>query len=130
MSPLQTAKEHRANGAGNQYRRLNRMVSYPPPATGVNYNLVEKVEHNLGDRVIWHIIHSPDGSFTYDYSIKMARRRRKRCPEPDCQNFLESGQRKCIECRLATRKARNRRYYQVLKGRFKTGSPEGITIDF
>jgi hypothetical protein len=123
MSPLKTAKEHRANGAGNQYRRLNRMVSYPPPATRVNYNLVEKVEHNLCDSVLWHIIHSPDGSFTYDYSIKSARRRRKRCPQPECQNLLEPKQRKCIECQIKTRKDRNRRHYQVLKARFKTGSP-------
>ena len=106
------------------------MVSYPPPATGVNYNLVDKVEHSLGDRVIWYIIHSPDGSFSYNYSIKAARRRRKRCPEPECENFLEPGaafsrtaEQVCSECQLKTRKARNRRHYQALKARIKTGSP-------
>jgi hypothetical protein len=31
MSPLQAAKEHCANGASNQYRRLTGMFSYPPP---------------------------------------------------------------------------------------------------
>ena len=123
MSLLQAPKEHCPNGASNQYRRLTRMVSYPPPSTGTNYNLVDKVEHEPGDRVIWYIIHSPDGSFTYDYSIKSPRRRRKRCPEPECHNFLELGQRKCIECQLKSRKDRNRRHYQVLKARFKTGSP-------
>jgi hypothetical protein len=123
MSSLQAAKVHYANGASNQYRRLTGMFSYPPPSTGTNYNLVDKVEHSRGDRVMWHIINSPDGNFTYDYSIKSARRRRKRCPEPECRNFLELGQRKCLECQLKTRKDRNRRHYQALKARFKTGSP-------
>jgi len=48
------------------------MVSYPPPATGVNYNLVDKVEHSLGDRVIWYIIHSLDGSLV---TTTLSRRR-------------------------------------------------------
>jgi hypothetical protein len=100
-----------------------RIVSYPPPSTGTNYNLIDKVEHDLGDRVTWGVIHSPEGSFTYDYSIRAARRRRKRCPAPECHNFLEPGHRKCIDCQLETRKARNRRYYQLLKARIKTGSP-------
>jgi hypothetical protein len=98
-------------------------VSCPPASTGTNYNLVDNVEHALGDRVIWHIIHSPDGSFTCDYFIKAARRRRKRCLGPECHNFLEPGQRKCIDCQLETRKARNRRYYDLLKARIKTVSP-------
>jgi hypothetical protein len=126
MTPLQAAKERRLNcdkATRHQSRRLSGMVSYPPPSTGINYNLVDKVKHSLGDRVIWYIIHSPDGSFTYHCSIKAARRRRKRCPEPECENFLEPGQRKCIECQLKTRKARNRRHYQALKARIKTGSP-------
>ena len=104
-------------------RKRNCTVSYPPPSTVTNYNLVDKVEHNPTDRVIWHIIHSPEGSFTYDHSIKSVHRRRKRCPESECHNFLEPGQRKCIECQLKTRKARNRRHYQALKARIKTGSP-------
>jgi hypothetical protein len=126
MKRLQAAKEHRLNcdkATCHQIRRLSGIVSYPPPSTGINYNLVDKVEHDLNDRVTWHIIHSPEGSFTYDYSIKSPRRRRKRCPELECENFLEPGQRKCVECRLKTRKDRNRRHYQVLKARIKTGSP-------
>jgi len=118
MSPLQAPDSHN-NGARH---RLNQTVSYAPPSTGTNYNLTNKVEHDPSDRVIWHIIHSPEGSFTYDYSIKSVRRRRKRCPEPECDNFLEPGQRKCIDCQLKTRRERNRRYYRVLKARFKTGS--------
>jgi hypothetical protein len=95
-------------------------VSLPPPSTGTNYNLVDGVEHAPNDRVIWHIIHSPDGSFAYDFSIKAARR--KRCPEPECKNLLEAGRRKCADCKLKARRDRNRRHYQVLKMRFKTGS--------
>jgi hypothetical protein len=117
-------KTHCANGPGNQYEPITRRrVSYPPPASGTNYNLVNRVEHSLGDRIVWHIINSPEGSFTYDYSIKSARRRRKRCPESECENFLEPGQRKCIDCQLKTRKARNKRHYGVLKAQIKTGSP-------
>src|SRR6516162_2099156 len=97
-------------------------VSHPPASTGTNYSFLDGVEHAPNDRVIWHIIHSPDGSFTYDYSIKAARRRRKRCPEPNCDNFLEFRQRKCADCKHKTRQNRNRRHYQVLKTRFKTGS--------
>jgi hypothetical protein len=50
------------------------MVSYPPPATGANFNLVGKVEHEPGERVIWDIIYSPDGRFAYDYGLIRARR--------------------------------------------------------
>jgi hypothetical protein len=45
MSSLQPPKEPCVNGAGNQHRRLTRMVSYRRPSTGTNYNLVDKVEH-------------------------------------------------------------------------------------
>jgi len=103
MSSLQLAKEFRANSASKKYRPLTRMVSYPPPSTGTNYNLVDPVPHDPSDRVIWYIIHSPEGSFTYDHSIKSPRRRRKRCPELKCENFLDPGQRKCIDCQLKTR---------------------------
>ena len=123
MRLLEATKEQCADYDKKARHRLGLRVSYPPPSTGTNYNLVDKVEYNSGDRVIWHIIYSPEGSFTYNYCIKSARRRRKRCPESECENFLEPGQRKCIECQLKTRKDRNRRHYQVLKARFKTGLP-------
>ena len=122
MKLLELAKEHRVNSRGKPHPSSTRIVSSPLPSTGTNYNLVGSVEHDRNDRVIWHIIHSPEGSFTYDYSIKSPRRRRKRCPESGCQNFVEPGHRKCINCRLKTRKDRNRRHYQVLKTRFKTDS--------
>lgn len=105
----------------DQCRR--RPVAYPPPSTGTNYNLVDKVEHDIGERIIWHTINSAEGRFAYDYSIKSARRRRKHCPEQECENFPAPGQRKCIRCQRKTRKARNGRHYQVLKARIKTGSP-------
>jgi hypothetical protein len=123
MTAPKAAHTSCVNGFPTHSRRSGLMVSRPPPATGVNYNLVDKAEHDPSDRVIWHVIYSPDGRFIYDYSIKSARRRRKRCPEPGCENFLERPQRRCIECQLKSRKDRNRRHYQVLKARIKTASP-------
>jgi hypothetical protein len=125
MSVLETARKHRSRYnkvTRHRFQRPTDKVYCPPPATGVNNNLVDKVEHSPGDRVIWNIIHSPEGSFTYDWFIKSPRRRRKRCPELGCHNFVELGQRKCIACKLEARKSRNRRHYQVLKERFKTAS--------
>ncbi len=109
------------NGVGS-VRRSRRIVTYSPASTGTNYSLVEKVEHDPNEKVVWKIIRSPDGDFVYDYELKTDRRkRRKRCP--GCENFLETGQRKCLKCQGETRKARNRRYYDLLKARFKTDSP-------
>ena len=122
MSTLQLAKERRANDASKQYRRLTRVVSYPPPSTGTNYNLVDKVEHEPNDKVIWKIIRSPDGHFVYDFRLKPGRRkRRKKCP--GCENLLEPGQRKCLKCQSAKRKARNRRYYKVLRTELRRFPP-------
>src|SRR5262245_40847959 len=116
-----SAKRQLSNSHGS-YSRERRIVAYPPASTGTNYSLIEQVEHDANERVIWKIIRAPDGDFVYDYELKCEKRkRRKRCP--GCENFLEPGQRKCLKCRAETRKARNRRYYQVLKARFKTGSP-------
>ncbi len=104
-----------------QSRRFPRMVSYPQPATGTNYNVIDKVEHAPNEKVIWKTIHSPDGHFVYDFTLKSDRRkRRKRCP--DCGDFLEPAQRKCLKCQSETRKDRNKRHYQILKARFKTVS--------
>ena len=30
----------------------SRIVTYPPPSTGTNYNLIDKIEHSRGDRVM------------------------------------------------------------------------------
>jgi hypothetical protein len=119
---LKPIGKRRPNNDQRNYDRARRIVAYPPASTGTNYNLVEKVEHDPNEKVIWKIIHSPDGDFVSDYELKSNRRkRRKRCV--GCENFLELGQRKCLKCQAETRTARNRRHYQVLKTRFKTGSP-------
>jgi hypothetical protein len=119
---LKPIGKRRSKNDQRRYGRARRIVVSPPPSTGTNYNLVEEVEHDLNEKVIWKIIHSPDGDFVYDYAIKSDRRkRRKRCPS--CDNFLEPDQRKCLKCQAETRKARNRRYYDLLKARIKTGSP-------
>jgi hypothetical protein len=121
VSLLHSANPHCVRGIRNQSRPSMTVISYPPPATGVNYNLIDKVEHELNDKVIWKIVRSPDGHFVYDHVLKSKRRtRRQKCP--GSQDFLEPGQRKCIKCQSETRKARNRRYYQSLKERIKTGS--------
>jgi hypothetical protein len=122
MISLKPAAKRHHNTDQATCNQSRRIVTYPPASTGTNYNLVEKVEHDRNEKVIWKIIRSPDGNFVYDYELKSDRRkRRKRCP--GCENFLEPGQRKCMKCQVETRKARNRRYYDLLKARFKTGSP-------
>jgi hypothetical protein len=122
MISLKPAAKRHHNTDRATCNQSRRMITYPPASTGTNHNLVEKVEHDLHEKVIWKIIHSPDGDFVYDYELKSDRRkRRKRCP--GCENFLEPGQRKCLMCQAETRKARNRRYYDLLKARIKTGPP-------
>jgi hypothetical protein len=122
MMFLKPIGKRRPNNDQTRYRGARRIVAYPPASTGTNYNLVEEVEHDPNEKVIWKIIHSPDGDFVYDYGIKSDRRkRRKRCP--GCENFLEPDQRKCLKCQAETRRGRNRRYYDLLKARIKTGSP-------
>ena len=122
MTRVKTAKRRHADQDKGTNYRSGRLVAYPPPSTGTNYNLVDKVEHEPNDKVIWKIIRSPDGDFVYDHRLKSGRRkRRKRCP--GCENLLEPGQRKCLNCQSETREARNRRHYEVLKARFKTVSP-------
>jgi len=117
---LKPLRERRPDTNVRTYDRACR-IAYPPQSTGTNYNLVDAVEHGPNEKVIWKMLRSPDGDLVYDYAIKSDRRkRRKRCP--GCENLLELGQRKCLKCQAETRKARNRRYYD-LKVRIKTGSP-------
>jgi hypothetical protein len=114
-------KKHCYDRCEKAHHRSDWIITYPPPSTGTNYNLVDSVKHEPHEKVIWKIICSPDGHFVYYYRLKSGRRkRRKRCP--GCENLLEPGQRKCLNCQSETRKARNRRYYEVLKTRFKTVS--------
>jgi hypothetical protein len=114
MKPLGMARWRGGSYNKKPHHCPSRTISYPPPSTGTNYNLVDEVEHDPNEKVIWKIIRSPDGDFVYDYELKSSRRkRRKRCF--GCENFLEAGQRKCPKCRAETRKARNKRYYDLLK---------------
>jgi hypothetical protein len=46
------------------------MISYPPPSTGTNHNLVTSVDHKPGTVVVWHLAHAPEGSVVYGYSIR------------------------------------------------------------
>ena len=129
MICLKRIGKRRPDSNRRRYGRGRRIVAYAPPSTGTNYNLLEEVEHGPDEKVIWKIICSPDGNFVYDYQLKSERRkRRKRCP--GCENFLEAGQRKCLVCQAETRRARNRRHYEVIKARFKTGSPYEISGNF
>jgi len=129
LSLLRSADPHRVREVRGQSRRLRRVVSYPPPSTGTNYNLVPKVEHDPKDKVIWKIMRSLEGHFVYDFRLKSnKRKRRKRCS--CCQSFVEPGKKKCLKCQSEKRKARNRRYYQSLKGRIKTVFPWDLSIDF
>jgi hypothetical protein len=42
------------NRPDSKYPRANRLVSYPPLASGMDSNLVGEVEHHPWERVIWH----------------------------------------------------------------------------
>ena len=80
---LTAAKKRRSNHDYGIRDRLWQMGFYPSSSTGTNYNLIDNVEHIPSDRVIWPIIRSPEGSFTYDYSIKSVRRRRNAARNPN-----------------------------------------------
>jgi hypothetical protein len=60
MNSIKTPTLQRRNYNKQLHHRLSRTISYPPSSTGTNYNLVDEIEHELNDRVIWHIIHSPE----------------------------------------------------------------------
>jgi hypothetical protein len=53
---------------GQRARKYVAMVSYPPPATGCQFNVVKWVKHGPDKQISWHICHTPDGSFCYDYT--------------------------------------------------------------
>jgi hypothetical protein len=39
------------------------VISYPPPVTGLNFNLVQWVRHSHSQKVIWLVFESPSWSF-------------------------------------------------------------------
>lgn len=45
------------------------VISYPPRATGFNFNLVQWVRHSQSQKVVWLLINSRDGRFVYDYKV-------------------------------------------------------------
>lgn len=45
------------------------VMTYPPPATGFNFNLVQGVRHSQSQKVVWLVFNSPDGRFVYGYKL-------------------------------------------------------------
>jgi len=45
------------------------VISYPPRATGLNFNLVQWVTHSQSQKVVWLVFNSPDGRFAYSYKL-------------------------------------------------------------
>jgi len=131
MSRPRKAHAHAANGVSNQHGRFRGMVSYPPPATGVNANIVPKVEHHSGDRVIWHVIQSPDGQFVYDYRLIRQQHIERMCF--DCRRVKVSGiKRLCNTCanirkRTSNRKSQSKRRSTVRKTGFWPLHAEALT---
>lgn len=104
-----TAKRHSDNGQ-DVSRRSRRIVTYPPPSTGTNYNLIDNVEHDAGDRIIWHTIHSPDGDFVYDYDLIRQNKQDIERMCLDCHRVKMPGiKRLCNACAKTRKRASNRR---------------------
>ena len=79
-------------------------------STGTNYNLVDKVERGPGDRVVWHIINSPDGRFVYDYDLIRANQRAIERMCLDCHKVKVRGiKRLCDTCAKIRKRASNRK---------------------
>jgi hypothetical protein len=90
--------------------RLSWTVTYPPPSTGTNYNLIDKVEHDAGDRVVWHIINSPDGTFVDDYDLIRGNQQNIERMCLDCHRVkVHGGKRLCNACANSRKRASNRR---------------------
>jgi hypothetical protein len=133
MRLLKAAKEQRANQDYRTRARLCRMVTYPPPSTGTNYNLIDKVEHDLGDRVTWHVIHSPEGRFVYDYHLIPSNQQHIERMCLDCRTVKVQGiKRLCNNCadirkRASNRKSQSKRRSSVRKTAFSSLRAEVLT---
>jgi hypothetical protein len=105
----QPAKQRYSSGQETS-RQSRRVVTYPPPSTGTNYNLIDKVEHGPSERIIWHRIHAPEGSFVYDYELS---RKNKQAIERMCldcrRTKVHGGKRLCNACANSRKRASNRR---------------------
>jgi hypothetical protein len=110
MRLLEAAKEKCSDRDNATRHRGGRMVTYPPPSTGTNSNLVDKVEHEPDDRIIWHIIHSPDGTFVYDYDLIRQNKQDIERMCLDCHSVKVHGiKRLCNACANTRKRASNRR---------------------
>ena len=110
MSLLQAAKGRRTDHDKRIRHRLSRIVTYPPPSTGTNFNLIDKVEHDTGDRVVWHIINSPDGRFIYNYDLIRANQKHIEKVCLDCRKLKVRGiKRLCETCARIRKRASNRK---------------------
>jgi hypothetical protein len=45
------------------------VISYPPRATGLNFNLIQWVRHSRSQKVVWLVFNSPTGRFAYSYKV-------------------------------------------------------------
>lgn len=114
-------------------RRSRSIVTYPPPATGTSYNFIDKVERNPGDRVIWHVINSPDGRFVYDYDLIRASRQAIERMCLDCHRVKVRGiKRLCDTCAKIRKRESNRqsqfnRRSRVRKTGFSSLQAEALT---
>jgi hypothetical protein len=102
--------------------RSSRIFTCPPPSTGTNYNVIDKVEHDPGDRIIWHTIHSPDGSFVYDYDLIRQNKQEIERMCLDCHRAKVHGiKRLCNACANTRKRASNRRSQFKRRSVRKTG---------
>jgi len=114
-------------------RRSCRVVTYPPPSTGTNYNLIDKVEHDASDRVIWHIVNSPDGRFVYGHHLIEQKTQRADRMCLDCHRVKVHGlKRLCLSCansrkRASNRKSQSNRRSNVRKTGFSSLRAEALT---
>jgi hypothetical protein len=95
-------------------------------------NLVDEVEHDPSDRVIWHIIYSPDGRFAYDYHLIRANRQHIERMCFDCRRVKVRGIRRlCDACanirkRASNRKSQSKRRSSVRKTGFSPLRAEAL----
>lgn len=133
MILLKPITKRHPNSVRKTCHRPPRIVSYPPPSTGTNYDLVNKVEHDPGDRVIWHIINSPaDGRFVYDYHLIRDNHQRIERVCLHCHRAKVHGiKRFCDSCastrkRTSNRKSQSKRRSNVRKTGFSPVRAEAL----
>jgi hypothetical protein len=130
---LKSAAKQRSDNGEDASRRSRRIVTYPPLSSGTNYNFIDKVEHDPGDRIIWHMIHAPEGSFVYDYQLIRARQQDIERMCLDCHRVKVHGSKRlCSSCansrkRASNRKSQFKRRLSVRKTGFSLLRAEALT---